>query len=69
MDDRYNICDVCGKDIVEEAWNQQEGRTLPTGQKEIKTPDTILKPKLFGDGVMHESCFPKLIESQIGAGL
>ena len=69
MDDRYNICDLCGEDIIEEAWNQEERRSVPTGQKEIKTPDTILKISQFGDGVIHESCLPKLIESEIGAGL
>ena len=69
MDDRYNICDACGKDIIEEAWSQEAGRSLPTGQKEIPTPETMLGTRPFGDGVMHESCLPKLLEAQTGAGI
>lgn len=66
MDDRDNVCDVCGKDILYDEWYNPNNKTE---EMEIKTPEVLVPPCLFGDGVVHRKCFAKLIKNQIGAGI
>ena len=69
MEDRDNICDICGKPIVEERWDFKKEKSVRTGQKEMETPEGLIEPTNFGDGVIHKACLKRFIQNQIGAGI